>query len=207
MKIAQNEIPLEWAVPTYLESFISSCHHCCPMNKWMYISAFAILILFSFFAGCSTEPTTVAPVQANAEQPTPTISTFSIGSTATPGTTLVTIYSIKVQEIVQGQTPASMGSQYNDYTWAVVDVGVTNSDPSKTISVWIGNFKFSNATGYTYDAGGSSSFDKQFDGSNILPNDKRRGFLYFAVPKNDKGLKLTFANHNLSDNITVYKYT
>jgi len=76
-----------------------------------------------------------------------------------------------------------MGSQYNDYTWAVVDVGVTNSDPSKTISVWIGNFKFSNATGYTYDAGARVPLISNLMGVIFCRMIKDAVFLYLQSPK------------------------
>jgi uncharacterized lipoprotein YajG len=63
------------------------------MKKKLPISAVLLLIVFSFFAGCSDKPTTIATVEVKpVSGSTDKITTYAVGNSATLGQETVTIY-------------------------------------------------------------------------------------------------------------------
>lgn len=149
----------------------------------------AIIVIIAFsIAGCiSTE--TPHPAQS-----TP-IQTHIIGQAVSDGNSRMMLNNVRYTQVIDekknesGVVKSESGKQF-----LIINITIENISPNKNMSYNGYQFIMLDSRGVIYeeDSTASEQLEKQFNGNDMVPGDKREGELSFQIPVEAKGLRLRF---------------
>ncbi len=162
------------------------------MNK-IYFIILGVLLL----AGCSTGYHQAEKVAAGESTPTPNLTTFKIGETATDGKVRVTIHDVGYQKsIAESDNIYSHVEASEGKVFAIIDMTVENVQPNDISYVsTILQVELIDLDGYHYDwsfSGLGALAEKQWSDGDLSPGGKRRGRNVFEVAEDANGLQFKF---------------
>ncbi len=126
---------------------------------------------------------------------TPTaIQTHGIGQSTSDGNTSITVNGVRYTHVIDEKNDGSGGTKAeSNGKFLIMNVTIENISPDKDFS-YPGYQFIILADGHIYeeDASASKLLAKQFNGTHIVPGERRTGELTFQIPEESNDLKLRF---------------
>ncbi len=166
---------------------------------FMVAVAIAVMVLVALASAGSHAPTVASQVNASANTPVATLTTFSVGKTATNGTWNVTVNSVKTVSGDQAFSPAS-GNIY-----VVIDVTSANISSNPLLVSSGASFTLKDNTGQAYNEV-FTDIGKPPDGT-VRPVDKLRGPIVYEVPKSVHSFTFAFQSNLFDANAAIWIFT
>lgn len=151
--------------------------------------AIIVIIAFSITGCIYTGPETPHPAQS-----TP-IQTHIIGQAVSDGNSRMTLNNVRYTRVIdEKKNESHVVRSESDKQFLIINITIENISPNINMSYNGYQFLMLDSKGIIYeeDSTASKQLEKQFNGNDMVPGDKREGELSFQIPVEAKGLRLRF---------------